>query len=166
MNAPLRQGQRRRVAFLNSHPIQYFTPLYAYINRSPDIEAVPIFMSDFSLRGAVDPGFRPSLKWDIDLLAVSTRLTARRRPPRILRTAHVSAGAPGVEGGPRGSMTPGRCPPLLGYGQHLGLLAATSVRIPPSTASDPSRLAARSNRPAQARAGASSRCSGHALGGG
>jgi len=62
-------SRRKRVAFVNSHPIQYFAPLYAWINRSADIEAVPIYLSDFSLRGGFDKGFGRALTWDIDLLA-------------------------------------------------------------------------------------------------
>ncbi|MGQ0590673.1 MAG: glycosyltransferase family 4 protein [Sphingosinicella sp.] len=61
-------GGKWRVAFVNSHPIQYFAPLYAHINRSPDIEAVPIYLSDVSLRGGYDKGFGRAVKWDLDLL--------------------------------------------------------------------------------------------------
>ena len=66
---PSTRTKRKRVAFVNSHPIQYFAPLYAWINRSADIEAVPIYLSDFSLRGGFDKGFGRTLTWDIDLLA-------------------------------------------------------------------------------------------------
>jgi glycosyltransferase involved in cell wall biosynthesis len=62
-------GARKvRVAFVNSHPIQYFTPLYAHMNRSYDIEAVPIFLSEHGLKPAHDPGFGHVLSWDIDIL--------------------------------------------------------------------------------------------------
>jgi hypothetical protein len=63
------RGARRRVAFVNSHPIQYFAPLYAAINRSADLEAVPIYLTDHSLRGGFDVGFKQPVTWDIDLLA-------------------------------------------------------------------------------------------------
>ena len=65
----VRDGGRTRVGFLNSHPIQYAAPLYAYLNRSPDIEPVAIYLTDFSLRGAVDKQFGQAVRWDIDLLA-------------------------------------------------------------------------------------------------
>lgn len=65
----VRDGCRTRVGFLNSHPIQYAAPLYADLNRSPDIEPVAIYLTDFSLRGAVDKQFGQAIRWDIDLLA-------------------------------------------------------------------------------------------------
>jgi glycosyltransferase involved in cell wall biosynthesis len=54
---------------INSHPIQYFAPLYAYINRATDIELIALYLSDLSIRGAKDAGFGVAVKWDIDLLA-------------------------------------------------------------------------------------------------
>lgn len=60
---------RTRVAVVTSHPIQYATPLYAYLNRDPELEVTALFCSDFSLRGAKDPGFGQSIRWDVDLLA-------------------------------------------------------------------------------------------------
>ena len=58
-----------RVAFLNTHPIQYFAPLYAYLNASEDLEVSAIYLSDYSIRGSHDAAFGQSVKWDIDLLA-------------------------------------------------------------------------------------------------
>ena len=57
-----------RLVVVNSHPIQYFAPLYAYLNSDPEIEMTALYCSDSSLRGAVDPGFKQTVKWDIDLL--------------------------------------------------------------------------------------------------
>lgn len=58
-----------RVAVLNTHPIQYFAPLYRRIAESfPDVELTVLYLSDFSLRGATDPGFQQSVVWDINLL--------------------------------------------------------------------------------------------------
>ena len=57
-----------RVAVLNSHPIQYFAPLYAYLNRDPDLDVTALYCSDVSLRGAADPGFNQVVTWDVDLL--------------------------------------------------------------------------------------------------
>jgi glycosyltransferase involved in cell wall biosynthesis len=62
-------GTRLRVAFVNTHPIQYFAPMYAYLQRERGIDVTALYLSDFSLRGAHDPGFRQAVKWDIDLLA-------------------------------------------------------------------------------------------------
>lgn len=60
---------RVRLAVVTSHPIQYATPLYAYLNRDPELEVTALFCSDFSLRGAKDPGFGRAVTWDVDLLA-------------------------------------------------------------------------------------------------
>src|SRR5690242_15869257 len=58
-----------RIAVLNSHPIQYFAPLYAYLNTAPDLKVTALYLSDVSLRGGRDPEFGRDVKWDIDLLA-------------------------------------------------------------------------------------------------
>jgi glycosyltransferase involved in cell wall biosynthesis len=57
------------VAFINTHPIQYFAPLYADLNRTKDLSITVLYCSDQSLRGATDHGFGRTVKWDIDLLA-------------------------------------------------------------------------------------------------
>lgn len=57
------------VAVVNSHPIQYFAPLYAYLNRDPELQVTALYCSDFSLRGAIDPGFKQAVTWDVDLLS-------------------------------------------------------------------------------------------------
>ena len=62
-------GRRFRVAFVNTHPIQYFAPLYAYMQGQAGIDVTALYLSDFSIRGAVDPGFKQTVTWDLDLLA-------------------------------------------------------------------------------------------------
>jgi glycosyltransferase involved in cell wall biosynthesis len=62
-------GGAIRVAVINTHPIQYFAPLYAYLNQAPDLEITALYMSDFSMRGAHDRDFGRAVSWDIDLLA-------------------------------------------------------------------------------------------------
>src|SRR5690242_20304041 len=57
-----------RVAFVNTHPIQYFAPLYAELNRSDDLSITALYLSDYSVRGATDGGFGHIVKWDVDLL--------------------------------------------------------------------------------------------------
>ena len=60
---------RIRVAVLNTHPIQYFAPLYRYITtNAPEIELTALYCSDYSLRGEMDPGFSKIVTWDVDLL--------------------------------------------------------------------------------------------------
>jgi len=58
-----------RIAVLNSHPIQYFAPLYAYLNAAPDLEVTALYLSDFSVRGGTDAGFGRPVRWNFDLLA-------------------------------------------------------------------------------------------------
>lgn len=58
-----------RIAVINSHPIQYFAPLYAYLNHDKGLELTALYCSDVGVRGEVDPGFRQILKWDVDLLS-------------------------------------------------------------------------------------------------
>jgi glycosyltransferase involved in cell wall biosynthesis len=74
-----------RVAVLNSHPIQYFAPLYAYLNRDPALEVTALYCSDISLRGGMDPGFGQSVTWDVDLLggypSIFLGPNARQRVP-------------------------------------------------------------------------------------
>src|SRR6266498_25392 len=58
-----------RIAVINSHPIQYFAPLYAYLNATPDLDVTALYLSDLSIRGGTDVGFGREVKWDLDLLA-------------------------------------------------------------------------------------------------
>src|SRR5262245_25540769 len=58
-----------RVAFVNTHPIQYFAPLYAYLTRNCGLDVTALYLSDFSLRGGHDRGFGRAVTWDIDLLS-------------------------------------------------------------------------------------------------
>lgn len=57
-----------RLAVLNTHPIQYFAPLYAYLNRDPALDITALYCCDASLRGTPDRGFKQPVKWDVDLL--------------------------------------------------------------------------------------------------
>jgi glycosyltransferase involved in cell wall biosynthesis len=57
-----------RIAVINSHPIQYFAPLYRFLNAAPDLDVTAIYLSDVSIRGGNDTGFGRDVKWDLDLL--------------------------------------------------------------------------------------------------
>lgn len=57
-----------RIAFVNTHPIQYFAPLYAYLTRNCGLHTTALYLSDFSLKGGRDPGFGRAITWDVDLL--------------------------------------------------------------------------------------------------
>ena len=58
-----------RIAFVNTHPIQYFAPLYAYLNKTGNFAVTALYLSNFSVRGSLDREFGEVLKWDIDLLS-------------------------------------------------------------------------------------------------
>jgi glycosyltransferase involved in cell wall biosynthesis len=58
-----------RIAFVNTHPIQYFAPLYAYLNSTEKFAVTALYLSDFSVRGSVDAAFGQPVKWDVDLLS-------------------------------------------------------------------------------------------------
>ena len=57
-----------RIAFVNTHPIQYFAPFYAYLTKHCGLRATALYLSDFSLKDGFDPGFGRALTWDVDLL--------------------------------------------------------------------------------------------------
>jgi glycosyltransferase involved in cell wall biosynthesis len=58
-----------RIAFVNTHPIQYFAPMYAYLNRTGNFAITALYLSDFSVRGSFDRSFGQAVKWDVDLLS-------------------------------------------------------------------------------------------------
>jgi glycosyltransferase involved in cell wall biosynthesis len=58
-----------RIAFVNTHPIQYFAPLYAYLNQTREFAVTALYLSDFSVRGSFDRAFGQAVKWDVDLLS-------------------------------------------------------------------------------------------------
>lgn len=56
------------VVFLNSHPIQYFAPLYQEFAKVSRYPLKVWYCSDESIRGDIDKGFGTAVKWDIPLL--------------------------------------------------------------------------------------------------
>lgn len=63
-----RSARKTRIAVINTHPIQYFAPLYAALNAADDLEVTALYLSDFSLRGGRDRDFGQAITWDVDLL--------------------------------------------------------------------------------------------------
>ena len=55
-----------KMAWVVSHPIQYFSPLLKEMAKEFDLSVY--YLSDASIRGNVDKGFGQSVKWDIPLL--------------------------------------------------------------------------------------------------
>lgn len=56
------------LAILNSHPIQYFAPLYRRLAQEPEIDLTVYYCSQQGSVEYVDPGFGERIKWDIPLL--------------------------------------------------------------------------------------------------
>jgi len=56
------------IIFLNSHPIQYFAPLYQQITDATDLDLEVVYCSDDGIVGRKDAEFGVNLKWDIPLL--------------------------------------------------------------------------------------------------
>lgn len=56
------------IVFLNSHPIQYFAPLYRYLQQELGIELHVLYGSNDSVVGKKDEEFGIPVKWDIPLL--------------------------------------------------------------------------------------------------
>lgn len=77
-------GRRKaRVTFINTHPIQYFAPLYASLSRAQDMDVGAIYLSDYSIRGGVtDAAFGRVVKWDVDLVSGYTVRFARHASSR------------------------------------------------------------------------------------
>ena len=58
----------QQVVFLNSHPIQYFAPMYKAISRKADFSLLTLFCSKHGLQGEKDVEFGVDVKWDIPVL--------------------------------------------------------------------------------------------------
>jgi glycosyltransferase involved in cell wall biosynthesis len=57
-----------RLAVLNSHPIQYFAPLYRRLAQEPDIDLTVFYCSRQGSQQYIDPGFGQVVQWDVPLL--------------------------------------------------------------------------------------------------
>ena len=60
-------AKNRNLIFVNSHPIQYFAPLYKYLNKN-GLKCSAWYASDKSIKGKIDNEFGVKVKWDIPLL--------------------------------------------------------------------------------------------------
>ena len=57
----------KKIIFINSHPVQYFAPLYKYMN----LQGLPTacwYCSDETLKGHKDRQFNVDVKWDVPVL--------------------------------------------------------------------------------------------------
>lgn len=57
----------KNIIFVNSHPIQYFAPMYKYFNEK-EVSTMAWYCSDFSVRGGLDVEFGTEITWDVPLL--------------------------------------------------------------------------------------------------
>jgi glycosyltransferase involved in cell wall biosynthesis len=57
----------KEIIFINSHPIQYFAPMYKYLNEH-GVKTKAWYCSDESIKGGMDKQFGVDVKWDIPLL--------------------------------------------------------------------------------------------------
>ncbi len=57
-----------KIAFLISHPVPYYIPLFRKLSRHPQIDLTVYFCLKWGLEEVYDPGFGKSYKWDIPLL--------------------------------------------------------------------------------------------------
>ena len=123
--------RKSRIAVVNSHPIQYFAPLYAYLSADDHLDITALYLSDASLRGARDPGFGVDVKWDVDLLAGYDAVFVDEKVRSRMPTGFFSLVAPAIwrrvrEGGYDALWSHGH-----GYGANLiAIAAARSVGMP------------------------------------
>lgn len=59
--------KKYKVAFIYSHPIQYYAPLFRELSKDSRLEINVYYCSDESVRGMMDVGFQEKVKWDISL---------------------------------------------------------------------------------------------------
>lgn len=57
-----------KLAILNTHPIQYFAPLYKELAKEENIDLTVLYCSRWGLEEYKDPQFKTTFKWDIPLL--------------------------------------------------------------------------------------------------
>jgi glycosyltransferase involved in cell wall biosynthesis len=57
----------KNILFINSHPIQYFAPMYKYMNEQ-GVKTSCWYCSDASIKGGFDQEFGVKITWDIPLL--------------------------------------------------------------------------------------------------
>jgi glycosyltransferase involved in cell wall biosynthesis len=120
-----------RIAFLHTHPIQYFVPFYQYLSRRWDARITALYLSDYSLRGGTDRGFRRAVQWDIDLLAGYEARFVRGAERRGEPTGFLSVIAPSLwrdirSGGFDALIVHGHTPASM----VLAAIAARASRIP------------------------------------
>lgn len=117
-----------KVAFVNTHPIQYFAPLYAYLTSEENFEITALYLSNFSLRDGYDKGFGKDITWDIDLLKGYVALFMGKASSSRRLSGYFSMIAPELWGAIKG----GRYDAVVIHGHNL---AAHQVALAAALAS-------------------------------
>ena len=91
------QTKRAKLVVLQTHPIQYYAPLYRALAERGRIEVKVIYLSDAGAKLHQDPGFGQEVAWDVPLLegydfrilqsgkAIAHSSFWQRRDPRLAR---------------------------------------------------------------------------------
>lgn len=61
-------SKKYKLAILNSHPIQYFAPMYKRLSDDKSLDVTVYYCSRQGVEEYEDIGFNKKVKWDIDLL--------------------------------------------------------------------------------------------------
>lgn len=59
----------KKIVILQTHPIQYYVPIYRELGARANVDVTVIYLSDSGAREYYDPGFNCMVKWDIDLMS-------------------------------------------------------------------------------------------------
>ncbi|MFL5240828.1 MAG: glycosyltransferase family 4 protein [Gemmataceae bacterium] len=57
-----------RLAFVTTHPIQYYAPWFRCLAGQPDLQLKTWYLWDFGTTNQVDNGFQQAIQWDVPLL--------------------------------------------------------------------------------------------------
>jgi len=57
-----------RLAIINTHPIQYYAPVFKLLHQQPNIEVKVFYTYGENSANKYDPGFNRNINWDIPLL--------------------------------------------------------------------------------------------------
>jgi len=60
--------RKKKIIFLVTHPIQYYSPLFQLMAKNTEIDLLVLYCSDENVKGHIDKGFGVEVKWDIPLL--------------------------------------------------------------------------------------------------
>jgi glycosyltransferase involved in cell wall biosynthesis len=61
--------KKPKLLVLQTHPIQYYAPIYRELAKRGVIDVVVIYLTDAGVKAHFDPGFNREVEWDIDLLS-------------------------------------------------------------------------------------------------